>query len=103
MKQLITVILALVFVLSLSGCGAEEPASDLEYIEKNGKPEISGWSWIIDVNTVVESGDCNDTKLFMLTELFPLAQEYKAMREYTVEMQKKLDKKHQTTDWFDNL
>ena len=73
------------------------------YIEKNGKPQISGCSWIIDVNTVVESGDCNDTKLFMLTELFPLAQEYKAMREYTVEMQKKLDKKHQTTDWFDNL
>ena len=37
MKKLIAVILALVFVLSLSGCGAEEPASDLEYIEKNGK------------------------------------------------------------------
>ena len=37
MKKLIAVILALVFVLSLSACGAEETASDLEYVTNNGK------------------------------------------------------------------
>ena len=37
MKKLIAVILALVFVLSLSACGAEEPASDLDYVKENGK------------------------------------------------------------------
>ena len=37
MKKLIAVILAFVFVLSLSACGANEPASDLEYIADNGK------------------------------------------------------------------
>ena len=37
MKKLIAVILALVFMLSLSACGAEEPASDLEYVKENGK------------------------------------------------------------------
>ena len=33
------------------------------YSEKNGKPEISGWSWVIDVKTIVESGKCDGTKL----------------------------------------
>ncbi len=37
MKKLIAVILAFVFVLSLTACGANEPASDLEYIADNGK------------------------------------------------------------------
>ena len=37
MKKLIAVILALVFVLSLSACGAEGPASDLDYVKENGK------------------------------------------------------------------
>ena len=37
MKNLIAVILAFVFVLSLTACGANEPASDLEYIADNGK------------------------------------------------------------------
>ena len=37
MKKLIAVILALVFVLSLSACGAKEPASDLDYVKENGK------------------------------------------------------------------
>ena len=37
MKKLIAVILALVFVLSLSACGAEEAASDLEYVTNDGK------------------------------------------------------------------
>ena len=37
MKKLIAVILALVFVLSLSACGAEEPVSDLDYVKENGK------------------------------------------------------------------
>ncbi|MBQ2898512.1 MAG: transporter substrate-binding domain-containing protein [Oscillospiraceae bacterium] len=37
MKKLIALILALIFTLSFTACGAEEPASDLEYITKNGK------------------------------------------------------------------
>ena len=37
MKKFIAVILAFVFVLSLTACGANEPASDLEYIADNGK------------------------------------------------------------------
>ena len=37
MKKLIAVILAFVFVLSLTACGANEPASDIEYIADNGK------------------------------------------------------------------
>jgi polar amino acid transport system substrate-binding protein len=37
MKKLIAVILALVFVLSLSACGAEETASDLDYVKENRK------------------------------------------------------------------
>lgn len=37
MKKLIAVILAFVFVLSLTACGANEPASDFEYIADNGK------------------------------------------------------------------
>lgn len=37
MKKLIAVILALVFTLSFTACGAEEPSSDLEYITNNGK------------------------------------------------------------------
>ncbi|MBE6882195.1 MAG: transporter substrate-binding domain-containing protein [Oscillospiraceae bacterium] len=37
MKKLIAVILALVFTLSFTACGAEESSSDLEYITNNGK------------------------------------------------------------------
>ncbi|MBR2041304.1 MAG: transporter substrate-binding domain-containing protein [Oscillospiraceae bacterium] len=37
MKKLIALVLAFIFVLSLSACGAEEYASDLEYITDNGK------------------------------------------------------------------
>ena len=37
MKKLIAVILALVFVLSLSACGKEEPASDLDYVKEKAK------------------------------------------------------------------
>ena len=37
MKKLIAVILALVFTLCLTACGAEETASDLEYVTNNGK------------------------------------------------------------------
>lgn len=37
MKKLIALILAVIFVLSFSACGAEDSASDLEYITNNGK------------------------------------------------------------------
>lgn len=37
MKKFIALILAVIFTLSLSACGAEEATSDLDYITKNGK------------------------------------------------------------------
>ena len=37
MKKLIALILALIFTLSFTACGAKEPASDLEYITEKGK------------------------------------------------------------------
>lgn len=37
MKKFIALILAVIFTLSLSACGAEETVSDLDYITKNGK------------------------------------------------------------------
>ena len=37
MKKLIALVLAFIFVLSFTACGADDSASDIEYITNNGK------------------------------------------------------------------
>ena len=74
-----------------------------EYIDECGEPVPEGSSWEIDTEIVRTSSKYSTLKAYLSMQLFPLVKEYKAMRKYTEELKEKMEEKHQSTDWFDNL
>lgn len=75
---------------------------DPEYIDMHGEPEIEGVSWEIQISELLRRPDrfC-ELIAFMEDDSFPLKKEYNEMREITERMDKSINSKPSSDDWFD--
>ena len=75
---------------------------DKAYVDEYGEPEIEGISWEIQVYRLIEDPKFyKELVAFMEADEFPLMKEYKAMREFTVWLDKAINSKPSSDDWFD--
>lgn len=72
------------------------------YIEEHGDPESVGLSWEIDVSELLRRREFFDELIpFMEDDSFPLKKEYNKMREFTGWLDKTINEKPSSDDWFD--
>lgn len=75
---------------------------DAEYIDMHGEPEIEGVSWEIEVSELMRWRDrFRELIEFMEDDTFPLKKEYNEMRKFTEQMDKSINSKPSSDDWFD--
>ena len=75
---------------------------DAEYIDMHGEPEIEGVSWEIEVSELMRRRDrFRELIEFMEDDTFPLKKEYNEMRKFTEQMDKSINNKPSSDDWFD--
>lgn len=73
-----------------------------DYIEMNGEPDISGFTWQIDVEDIYSNPQRHQDMIdFMENDSFPLKKEYNDMRVFSEELNKRINSKPQSDDWFD--
>ena len=67
-----------------------------------GEPEIEGVSWEIEISDLLRRPDrFHELIAFMEDDSFPLKKEYNEMREITELMDKSINSKPSSDDWFD--
>jgi hypothetical protein len=77
---------------------------DSEYIDMYGEPEIEGITWEIDSAHILSDTDCfSDLIEFIESNEFPLKKEYLEMREFTKNLDRSVNSKPKTDDWFDEF
>ena len=77
---------------------------DVEYIDEHGEPEIEGVSWEIDVSEIRRRSDFFAQLIaFMEDDSFPLKKEYNEMRQFTEWLDKTINEKPSSDDWFDSF
>lgn len=77
---------------------------DDAYIEEYGEPEVEGVTWEIDVNDIRHSKKyCSDLVAFIEDDSFLLKIEYNEMRKLTDNMNKRINNKPSSDDWFDDF
>lgn len=77
---------------------------DDEYIDIHGEPEIEGVSWEIEVDELLRRRDFfSELITFMEDDTFPLKKEYNEMREFTEWLDKTINDKSSSDDWFDSF
>lgn len=77
---------------------------DYEYIDEYGEPEIEGVSWEIDVSEIRRRSDFFAQLIaFMEDDSFPLKKEYNEMRQFTEWLDKTINEKPSSDDWFDSF
>ena len=89
MKKLIALILALVFTLSFTACGADETASDIEYVTNNGKIVV-GITDFAPMDYEDENGEWIGFDADMAKELGVEYNKYKAIERGEIKMPSKL-------------
>ncbi len=73
-----------------------------EYIDMYGEPEIDGVSWEIQISDLLSRPDrFHELIAFMEDDSFPLKKEYNEMRKITEKMDKSINSKPSSDDWFD--
>ena len=77
---------------------------DYEYIDEYGEPEIEGVSWEIDVSEIRRRSDFFAQLIaFMEDDSFSLKKEYNEMRQFTERLDKTINEKPSSDDWFDSF
>ena len=77
---------------------------DDEYIDEYGEPEIEGVSWEIEVADILRRSDFfSELIAFMEDDSFPLKMEYNEMRKFTEWLDKTVNEKPSSDDWFDSF
>lgn len=75
---------------------------DDEYIDMHGEPEIEGVSWEIEISEILRRNDFFSELIeFMESDDFPLKKEYNEMRKFTEHLDKTINSKPSSDDWFD--
>lgn len=75
---------------------------DDEYIDMHGEPEIEGISWEIEISEILRKNDLFSELIeFMESDDFPLKKEYNEMRKFTEHLDKTINSKPSSDDWFD--
>ena len=75
-----------------------------EYIDLHGEPEIEGVSWEIEVDSLLQRSDFfSELIAFMGSDSFPLKKEYNEMRQFTDWLNKTINEKPSSDDWFDSF
>lgn len=75
---------------------------DAEYIDMHGEPEIEGVSWEIEISKIFRRRDrFRELIEFMESDDFPLKKEYNEMRKFTEWLDKTINSKPSSDDWFD--
>ncbi len=75
-----------------------------EYIEMHGEPEIEGTSWEIRVGDLLRNPQYYEELIpFMEDDTFPLKKEYNEMRMFTMWLDKTINDKPSSDDWFDSF
>lgn len=75
---------------------------DDEYIDMHGEPEIEGISWEIEISEILRRNDFfRELIEFMESDDFPLKKEYNEMRKFTEHLDKTINSKPSSDDWFD--
>lgn len=77
---------------------------DDAYIDDYGEPEVEGVTWEIDVCDIQHNKKhCSDLLSFIEDDSFPLKIEYNEMRCLTERMNKRINNKPTSDDWFDDF
>ena len=75
---------------------------DDEYIYENGEPDLEGISWEIEISELLKRPDkFQELIVFMESDDFPLKKEYNEMRKFTEWLDKTINSKPSSDDWFD--
>lgn len=74
------------------------------YCEMHGEPEIEGVSWEIQISELLRRRDFfHEVITFMEDDDFPLKKEYNEMRKFTEWLDKTINEKPSSDDWFDSF
>lgn len=77
---------------------------DDEYIDEYGEPELEGVSWTIEISDLLRQREFfKELIFFMENDTFPLKKEYNEMREFTEQLDKSINEKPSSDDWFDSF
>lgn len=75
---------------------------DDEYIYENGEPDLEGVSWEVEISELLRRPDrFQELIVFMESDDFPLKKEYNEMRKFTDWLDKAINSKPSSDDWFD--
>lgn len=78
--------------------------NDYDYIEIDEEPNIEGVSWEISISDILKRPDFFSKLIsFMENDSFPLKKEYNEMREFTDWLDKTINSKTTSDDWFDSF
>jgi len=75
---------------------------DDEYIYENGEPDLEGVSWEVEISELLKRPDrFQELIVFMESDDFSLKKEYNEMRKFTDWLDKAINSKPSSDDWFD--
>lgn len=73
-------------------------------LDENGEPEIEGNSWEFDPHYIRKNPSVYEKLIaFMEDDAFPLKKEYDEMRQYTADLDARVNSKPKTDDWFEDF